>query len=59
MMAKDAFDRWCEWVEKPVDSPLTIPDYFREAVMRLSPEQRRDRKKVNEAARRADPDAQR
>jgi hypothetical protein len=37
VMAKDAFDRWWEWVEKPVDSPLTIPDYFREAVMRLSP----------------------
>jgi hypothetical protein len=24
-MAKDAFDRWWEWVEKPADSPLTIP----------------------------------
>jgi hypothetical protein len=22
MMAKDAFDRWWEWVEKPVDQPV-------------------------------------
>ena len=27
-MAKDAFDRWWEWVEKPADSPLTIPAYL-------------------------------
>ena len=26
-MAKDAFDQWWEWVEKPADSPLTIPAY--------------------------------
>jgi hypothetical protein len=34
-MAKDAFDRWWEWVEKPVDSPLTIPAYLHDAVMQL------------------------
>jgi len=58
-MAKDAFDRWWEWAEKPADSPLTIPAHLHEAVMQLPPEQRRDRAAVNEAARLADPDVQR
>jgi hypothetical protein len=58
-MAKDAFDRWWEWAEKPADSLLTIPAHFYDAVMRLSPEQRCDRAAVNEAVRLADPDAQR
>jgi hypothetical protein len=58
-MFKDAFDRWWEWVEKPTDSTLTIPSHFHEAIMRLAPEQRRDRAKVNEAVRLADPDAHR
>jgi hypothetical protein len=58
-MAKDAFDRWWEWVEKPAASTLTIPAHLREAVMQLPPEQRRDRNVVNEAVRLADPDAQR
>ena len=57
-MPKDAFDRWWEWVEKPTDSTLTIPAYLHDAVMGLSPEKRRDRKRVNEAVRLADPDAQ-
>ncbi|HXM16155.1 MAG TPA: hypothetical protein VN933_13010 [Candidatus Eremiobacteraceae bacterium] len=39
-MAKDAFDRWWEWVEKPADSPLKIPAYLHDAVMQLAPEQR-------------------
>jgi hypothetical protein len=30
-VAKDAFDRWWEWVEKPVDSPLTIPAHLHDA----------------------------
>jgi hypothetical protein len=55
-MAKDAFDRW---VEKPADSSLAIPNYLHDAVMRLPPEQRLNRVKVNEAVRLADPDAQR
>jgi hypothetical protein len=58
-MAKDAFDRWWEWVEKPADSTLTIPVHLHEAVMQLSPEQRRDRTVLNEAVRLADPEAQR
>ena len=57
-MAKDAFDRWWEWVEKPAESMLTIPAHFHDAVMGLSPEERRDRKMVNEAVRLADPDLQ-
>jgi hypothetical protein len=27
-MAKDAFDRWWEWAEKPADSTLTIPAHL-------------------------------
>ena len=50
-MAKDAFDRWWEWVEKPADSPLTIPAYLHDAVMQLPPEQRLNRTMVNEAVR--------
>jgi hypothetical protein len=58
-MSKDAFDRWWEWVEMPTDSPLSIPSHLHEAIMRLAPEQRRDRPTVNEAVRLADPDAHR
>ncbi len=46
---KDAFDRWWEWAEKPLDSLLMIPADIHEAVMALAPEDRRDRAKVNEA----------
>ena len=49
---KDAFDRWWEWAEKPVGSYVTIPADGHNAVMELSPEERLDRKKVNEAVRR-------
>jgi hypothetical protein len=52
-MTKDAFELWWEWAEKPVDSMLTIPAEIHEAVMALSPEERRDRVKFNEAARNA------
>jgi hypothetical protein len=58
-MAKDAFDRWWEWVDKPTENTLTIPAHFHDAVMQLSPERRRDRTVVNEAVRLADPDAER
>jgi hypothetical protein len=58
-MINDAFDRWCEWAEKPEASTLTIPAHFHEAVMQLSPEQRRDRTAVSEAVRLADPVGQR
>jgi hypothetical protein len=52
--AKDAFDQWWEWVHKPVDSMLTIPAEIHSAVMALPPAHRRDRLKVNDAARKND-----
>jgi hypothetical protein len=36
-----------------------VPAHFHDAVMQLPPEQRRDRRTMNEAIRGADPDAQR
>ena len=51
---KDAFDRWWELVEKPSDSPLTIPAYLHDAVMQLPPDDGLNRGKVNEAVRLAD-----
>jgi hypothetical protein len=47
----DDFDRWWQWAEKPLDSPLTIPAELHHAVTRLPPQDRRDRIKVNEAVR--------
>jgi hypothetical protein len=38
----DAFDRFWQWVEKPLESYLTIPAELHRAVMDLSPEDRRD-----------------
>jgi hypothetical protein len=49
MTEKDAFDRWWEWAEKPLDSPLIIDAEMHEAVMALPPDERRDRAKVNGA----------
>jgi len=49
---KDAFDQWWEWAEKPRDSMLLIDGDVRYPVMGLSPEDRYDRDKVNEAVRR-------
>jgi hypothetical protein len=51
MSDKDAFDLWWEWAEKPADSLLAIPAEIHDAVMALSPEERRDRATVNEAVR--------
>ena len=51
MENKDAFDLWWEWVEKPLDSPLTIDAEIHDAVMAMPPDERRDRTKVNEAVR--------
>lgn len=48
---KDAFEQWWEWAEKPTESMLTIPAEIHEPIMALSPEDRRDRAKVNEAVR--------
>jgi hypothetical protein len=50
-MPKDSFDLFWQWAEKPLDSLLTIPAEIHEAVMALSPEERRDREKVNQAVR--------
>jgi hypothetical protein len=46
---KDAFDLWWEWAEKSLDSMLTIDSEIHEAVMALSPDERHNRAKVNEA----------
>ena len=35
---KDAFDLWCEWAEKPLDSMLTIDVAIHDAVMALPPD---------------------
>jgi hypothetical protein len=43
MTNKDAFDLGWEWAEKPVNSMLMIPAEIHDAVMDLSPEERRDR----------------
>jgi hypothetical protein len=47
----DAFDRWWQWANKPLDSRLTIPAEIHHAVTSLPPEARHDRTKVNEAVR--------
>jgi hypothetical protein len=49
---KDAFDLWWEWAQKPHESLMMIDADIHYAVMELSPEDRRDREKVNEAVRR-------
>jgi hypothetical protein len=50
----DAFERFWLWAEKPLDSSLTISADLHRAVMELSPDDRRDRAKVNEAAGQAE-----
>ncbi|MBP2434268.1 hypothetical protein [Bradyrhizobium elkanii] len=46
---KDAFDKWWEWAGKPLESDLAIPVEIWRLVSELSPEDRLDRLKVNEA----------
>jgi hypothetical protein len=48
----DAFDRWWQWAEKPLDSELTIPAEIHDLIMQLAPEDRPNREKVNEAVAR-------
>jgi hypothetical protein len=48
---KDAFDLWWEWAEKPLDSTLRIDAEIHDAVMTLTPEERRDRELVNQVVR--------
>ena len=49
----DAFDRFRQWANKPVDSRETIPAELHHAVTSLPMEDWHDREKVNAAARRA------
>jgi hypothetical protein len=49
---KDAFDLWWEWAQKPHESFLMLDADIRRPIMDFSPEDRRDRDKVNEAVRR-------
>ena len=42
----DAFDRFWQWANKPVESQLTIPAELHQAVMELTPEDR-DRAALN------------
>ncbi|MGY4498334.1 hypothetical protein ACVWYH_002265 [Bradyrhizobium sp. GM24.11] len=48
----DAFDRFWQWANKPLESQLTIPAELHQAVMELAPEERGDRAAVNQAAAR-------
>jgi hypothetical protein len=50
----DAYDRFWQWADKPLESPLTISAELHRAVMGLAPERRPDREKVNEAAARVE-----
>ncbi|WFU34459.1 hypothetical protein QA635_08610 [Bradyrhizobium brasilense] len=58
-MTKDAFDQWWEWATKPRNSNLEINVSIWRPVSTLSPEDRLDRQKVNEAVARhkEEPDA--
>ena len=47
----DAFDRFWQWANKPLESQLTIPAELHQAVMELAPEDRRDRGKVTRPQR--------
>jgi len=48
----DVFDRYWQWVDKPLNSLLTIPVEVHEPIMRLEPDDRRNRGKVTEAVAR-------
>jgi hypothetical protein len=39
----DAFDRFWQWADKPIESPLTIPAELHRTVMALALDERRDR----------------
>jgi hypothetical protein len=52
MADKDAFDLWSEWVTNGhVNDFQTIPARIRDAIMMLTPEERKDRAIVNETVR--------
>ena len=52
MSEKDAFDLWWEWATKSHESMFSIDGDIHYPIMELSPDERRDREKVNEAGRR-------
>ena len=54
----DAFDRFWQWADKPLESPPTIPAKLHRVVLEFAPEDRRDRAAVNHAASRI-PDPER
>jgi hypothetical protein len=45
----DAFDRFWQWADNPLDRGLTVPAELHRAVMEPVPEDRQDRGKVNTA----------
>ncbi|MGF6431508.1 hypothetical protein [Bradyrhizobium elkanii] len=51
-MKQDAFDQRWEWAGKPLESELAIPVEIWRPVAKLSPEDRLDCQKVNEAVAR-------
>ena len=48
----DAFDRYWEWEKKPVGSRRMLDGRLYNPIMELSEEDRKDRKKVNDAVAR-------
>jgi hypothetical protein len=53
---KDAFEIWWEWATKDPKTDLrTIPAEIHDAVMTLTPEERKDRAIVNETVRTGKP----
>ena len=48
----DAFDRFWQWADKPLESSLTIPAELHRAVMEFAAEDRRDRAAVSQTAAR-------
>lgn len=52
----DPYDQFWQWANKPRDSYATISWLIHDPVMGLSPEDRKDRAKVNEAVAGFEPD---
>jgi hypothetical protein len=52
MTDKEPFDLWWEWATRPHESLLMIDADIHYSIMKLSPEDRRNREKVNETVRR-------
>jgi hypothetical protein len=48
----DAFDRYWEWANKPIGRRLMLDGRLYNPIMALSEEDRKDRKRVNDAVQR-------